>query len=593
MDITVGSVVIDVELDWASGLNEVLWNGETAGNVNEIKITKSAANNLDFTYRKDIGDTVNASFDVSGLEGRHHLILTWLANGNAELYVDGSLKDSQAAAFEPTGIASTWYLMTTAGAGALYTTGKLHSLTGLNVQFTEAEAAQWYSEAAQWYSESLLERPTTGRAKKNFQIGDLYDRTEADNVGAWNMTMKDNVVADVSGDGNDLTLTGIASQEQGVGTTAMRYDGATGYHKATVANYRSGDTSGSVEGWVYFPTAGGNEFYFSTADEAGATRYFMVYKTATNAIALQNRNAGTVNTMTGDTTMPANQWIHVRMDSDGSNYFFYLNNTTETFTETSGADDGRWIGDIENRDNVVIGGLVRDAEFFADVKMDGILVRSAVPTAAVAEADYLKGARKLTYYNDFSDEPVTLGTSVSGGNIAGWHINSGTWKISEDSDGKWLECVTAGEVYIPLNQAYGTFEWDQNKSAGGITNVFLNATVIGSETASGQNGYNLRVNASEQIFTQIYTNGTPTNLNGTATATATAGTSETYRVTRSPAGVFTTYLNGTAVTTDSGTNPVTNTTYTSGVYLVVVGDAGDKFSNFKFRLGDVTPTQVP
>ena len=93
---------------------------------------------------------------------------------------------------------------------------------------------------------------------------------------------------------------------------------------------------------------------------------------------------------------------------------------------------------------------------------------------------------------------------------------------------------------------------------------------------------------------QKNTNGTGANLMLTSGGQAVAGTFETGRLTRSPAGSFTAYINSTLVDgITAGTNPVTNTVFTAANFFVLELDAGDKVRNFKFRLGDVTPTQVP
>jgi len=146
----------------------------------------------------------------------------------------------------------------------------------------------------------------------------------------------------------------------------------------------------------------------------------------------------------------------------------------------------------------------------------------------------------------------------------------------------------AGIAYINQDKAYGTWEFDFNKVGDGhvIRIQFISDDI---DYATGE-GYMLAISSNEGIY--LYSadgiGGFPT-LFGTAVSYTTINTDYRIKITRSLAGVFTVYIKGgtfgwddwTTVVADSGSNPVTDNTYTTSSYLVADLDDGDKVSNLK------------
>lgn len=214
-------------------------------------------------------------------------------------------------------------------------------------------------------------------------------------------------------------------------------------------------------------------------------------------------------------------------------------------------------------------------------------------TAAEVLAEYNIGAKIPIYSNDFTDCPVSL-SAIGSGLIPNteFQIVSGTWSITEDSTTrqKFLNCVTAGTVAIPLQQVIGSWSFDLSKSATTAPAVLFNASIQNTYSTTGQNTYAMLIDANEnlQIFKSI--SGATTTLFNTSNAYIVANTTYRYWFKRDYAGIMTLYIKGgafgntwTTVSTagGSGTNPITDTAHFTGSYMVLQFGVGDKIGNIQ------------
>ncbi len=422
---------------------------------------------------------------------------------------------------------------------------------------------------------------------------------EVQTVGAWNMGLNDGVITDVSGEGNDLTQVGSLSTAPGVGGRAIKLGDDGGYVRKAVANYRSGDSSGSIEGWFKVDPSGVIKTLFMSADEVGTSYYFSYFVDALENLTVQKKNNDTIHRVVGNTIIPPDQWVYGRLISTGSEYKLYLNNTEDTPYTVTTANSGDWFDSVLLRDNVVFGNYLRSTPTLNyNGCIGGHLISSQVQSDLVYERRYLVGARKVTYQNDFSAIPVTLGTSST--DLGGYMPITGTHKISQDSNKKkWHETVGAGFTYRDSPQAYGTFQLDFNKHTSGSILYSFIASEIGTATATSQDGYTLQITSTGVIAILRSSAGVASTIMASAAGYFDNQTDYSVRITRSPADSFTMYIKGgaftnwTQVVVTTGTNPITNSVVRSSKYQIVDNDALDKVGGFRFMLGDVTPNQVP
>ena len=172
----------------------------------------------------------------------------------------------------------------------------------------------------------------------------------------------------------------------------------------------------------------------------------------------------------------------------------------------------------------------------------------------------------------------------------GWEIQSGTWKVSNtDGFNKKIECVAAGRASMPSGQIYGTWEWDVYHSAGTESRVYFIASSSIAHGSTGQSGYMLSILSTERIV--LHRN------NGDGSSSTMFQTDQDYvpenawirlRVTRKTNNEFITYfsldsgLTWTEVVESSGSNPVTDATYTTSTRVVSSLGTSDATKSFKF-----------
>lgn len=155
---------------------------------------------------------------------------------------------------------------------------------------------------------------------------------------------------------------------------------------------------------------------------------------------------------------------------------------------------------------------------------------------------------------------------------------------------KYLQFTTAGTVSIPSKTAYGTWEFDWFKVGEGNEIKF-------NFISDGQNGYStyekcycIYIGSTETVRLHTANGSTPQALFYTAENYIKNNTWYRIKVIRSITGIFTVYIKGgsfgdnyvlVSTTGGSGTNPMTNNTYTTSNYFVLNLGAGDRVANIR------------
>jgi len=99
-----------------------------------------------------------------------------------------------------------------------------------------------------------------------------------------------------------------------------------------------------------------NRAIITSSDEASTNYYWSIRFVSGNIIQILTREGASSYTTEGTTSLSTGVWYHFVVVSLGDSYKVYINSTEETLT---GDNDGKWFGDISNRDNFVIGAFQR------------------------------------------------------------------------------------------------------------------------------------------------------------------------------------------------------------------------------------------
>lgn len=240
---------------------------------------------------------------------------------------------------------------------------------------------------------------------------------------------------------------------------------------------------------------------------------------------------------------------------------------------------------IDNNSSLLLGKFT--AQYFDGTIYSAKLYNVALSAQQVKDK-WNKIASKIYINEDFSDGTV-------GKFPRDWTRISGTHTVQQlaTAEGylkagtKYLRTDVSGVVAFPSNQAYGRWSFDVYKGA----DANFPFVQFVNETASigAYSGYGVAL-ASIEAF--VYYKGGATTF---ISANSYVANTTWYHIDieRTTAGVFSVWITGGAFTTKtlvstvggSGTNPITDNTYTSSKWFVLDLDANDRITNIKMWKG--------
>ncbi len=181
------------------------------------------------------------------------------------------------------------------------------------------------------------------------------DLTDTSLVGAWlNTTVRGRSLGtDASPAGDDLTPVGKPTNAPvGVHLVAASLQ----YLRRAEAAWRP-DSFGVISAWIKLDSVGVIHRIFTSADEAADNDYWAFGVTAANLLSVEANIGGVARSVVGDTTLVADRWYRVSAMTDGGTWALYVDTNRETVTPGGAGNDGSWLSDVPNRDNVCIGAL--------------------------------------------------------------------------------------------------------------------------------------------------------------------------------------------------------------------------------------------
>ncbi len=395
----------------------------------------------------------------------------------------------------------------------------------------------------------------------------------------------DGLMADLSGNGNNGTITAAVSSE-GVFGKSMDFSNVVSLITKSDTTSLSLTTDMSFSFWIRRKTAAGNQRII----EKGTNGYQIYMSTATLLFGKDG-----IGTIASGSIGTEDIWKHIVVT--------YNNTTAKIYLDTVSIDGATTQRSIEDTATALVvggNGVTSCGGFLDDVR----IYNEVISDAKIAEL-YSEGAKKLNFHQSMTDVPPTLANLTVAQDRIGktdFKVSTGQWKVSEDSNGKkWIECVSTGTAYMESTQAYGTWLWDMNKQGEGSTTTFLMmADVIGGTEATGQDGYSLQMNSEERTLMRKSVNGTHSANSYTAASYINVLTDYKFAVTRRYDGQFSHYIKGgiytdwtlTDVSGGGGTNPWSDNNVKTSKYICLTANNVDKYSNIIMLEGVLTLAQL-
>lgn len=434
------------------------------------------------------------------------------------------------------------------------------------------------------------------KVKSRAQIPAFFSTGDATLLAYYEWDAQTGNVSDLSGKGEDATITGqavVVSDRIGVTSTFT----GTGNRAAIaspatdLANITANAAGMAISTWFKLDANVTDKVLVAQQDGAGTGQSWIVINDSGVANEVATYLGGTV--LRSTYSAQVGEWVNVVVNYTAAG---------ELQMWINGVAPGNSAKDVRSINQNADGDILFTVDKALANSFDGAINQTLIFDRELLQEEIEALANKgvVQFAGAYGAVETTDYTDGYLGNTP-FQVSTGTHKISTDSilgnDIKVIECVAAGVVYLNLDEveigtteaAYGTWEFGIYKDLdASVTDVLVCADVIGGTTATGQDGYGMRISSTESVDLFECTNGTPTNLFSSDTSYVNVQTWYGLKLTRTPAGEFEASIAGPGFANEfapiliagagTGTNPVTDTTTTSGNYIVLDLDAGDKIT---------------
>lgn len=388
-------------------------------------------------------------------------------------------------------------------------------------------------------------------------------------------------ITDISGNGNNGTLNGGVMYAGGL-EGGLQFNGTSSYVSVADANsldFGTGDYT--VEVYLQPLSLANTYNTFINKGTSGARSCYGALKS--DGAIYFNQNDGTNNQtiLTSASIVAVGKKYHIVYSmSKSGNIVLYVNGVAISTTANTVT------GSVSNNSNLIFGGLAGE---FCKMNLYSAKLYNVALTPTQIKDKWNNIANKPYYINLF-DDLTTANYQRDFTRISGsWAINTTTADEGIVKKGtRYLQNTSAGIVAFPSNQAYGRWSFDlwKGADANSIEIQFISNNTAVNSTSS----YQLYISSAESFA--LFKNGVSTL---TLTANSYLANSTWYHIDieRTAAGVFSVYITGGAFTTKtlvstvggSGTNPVTDATYTTSKWFVLDLDANDRITNIRMYKG--------
>lgn len=235
------------------------------------------------------------------------------------------------------------------------------------------------------------------------------------------------------------------------------------------------------------------------------------------------------------------------------------------------------------------------SRYQSGVTANATCILARIYNRSITDAEIQNHYRQFAKHLLYSAQPEywlpTL-ADVSAGEISntGFKRNSGTWKVSEDSNKKkWIENVVVGNASRNSNETFGTYVFEVNLSSFAAENSIGFISSANGGYAS-YTGYAIYILSTGDIGVLRCTGGGSAGLIQSAVSYISASTTYKLAVSRSSTGIFKLYIKGGVYTswTLVGTS-IADLTYTTSKKLnFYTLNTGTKFRMLGIHQGVLT-----
>lgn len=583
--------------------NDVVSKRNGVGNTLGFMCSVTATGEIFTEIDDGAGNEVNLTSAGTVNDGTiHTATFAYDRSGSVTCYIDGLL-DANSAVISSVGTISNAvnFLIGVNGNGTRDYKDNVLAVAAFSELLTATEIAQVTSE---------LEEQTWPKMPVKQSASSLAPATGVDPVASWEMKPTGDILPDLVGN-NPGTIFGSLIHSKSLQGNAMYFPGVAGNNVRVTSSAGVNVTTGdfTLTCWV-------------RTTSASAIMRLMDKKTAVldpNGVGYTigiNASGQLIGGIGDGTAFISDETVLNTVAIDDGLWHFVVaqfdrSSTVTGFvddTSTGGTSISAVTGTLTNATNLRIG-EASDAQtepFTGELLYPTLFKRRL--TTNDRQNLFNQGIESLPFKTDWgvtqSPANVTAGFMENSPFI----VSTGAYKIGvstiNSNPVKVIQNVTAGLAYATVNvgvsateAAYGQWEWYMKKGADGNA-IFIQfiADTIGNISATGQDGYNVKVDANESFLIQKSVNGSASTIYQTAGGYINNNQWYKIRITRTFSNVFTVYVDDVLAPASgaSGTNPFTDSSTTAGQYFIVDLDAADMvaYSNLTGNFGVKTSSTI-
>jgi hypothetical protein len=196
-------------------------------------------------------------------------------------------------------------------------------------------------------------------------------------------------VYDASGKNNAVTLSTakISTAQSKYAGSSLLFNGTSDYIRIPANQFFTiGSSNFTVETWIYVTGGAGSQRQIVARHNAGSALQWMLELTAGNLVSFYFNGTGGGESISSDTVVPSNQWVHVAGGINGTTKFVMLDGVYKSVAYTTTPSTAN--GGIP----LTIGATVNPSLYFTGYIEDVRITRGAVYTANVAPPTAAFGA---------------------------------------------------------------------------------------------------------------------------------------------------------------------------------------------------------
>ena len=241
--------------------------------------------------------------------------------------------------------------------------------------------------------------------------------------------------------GNFNGLPSGVTNTTGIYNGAYNFDGVDDLINITTTNTITegafNSSTGSLSAW-FKVNDGANGYILSSSDEDANNNYTGMYTANGRVVFFYKDPTGDSNSITTSAYIYNDTWYHTVITADGSQWRLYIDGKDVT-TLGSGSNLGKWFGDIEGRDNVVIGARKQSAApgLFFDGTIDNVMIWNSTLTQQDVYKLYRSGYEQYINTTTYLNNITWSGTATASVLESNPAIGNETMLNNTDMVGYW------------------------------------------------------------------------------------------------------------------------------------------------------------